>query len=68
MRILACLILALAGAGCVRVQPWQRETHARRVMRVEDERAETKLDSHVAEYREGSVGGTGVGGGGCGCN
>ena len=62
------MLLALVTfGGCARVQPWQREVHGKRVMRPADA-AEKKLDGHVHEYREGSVGGTGVGGGGCGCN
>ena len=65
--LLALMMVVLAG-GCARVKPWQRETLARRSMNPDADRAEKKLDSHVEEYREGSVGGTGVGGGGCGCN
>jgi len=34
----------------------------------QDDASERKLDGHVEEYREGSIGGDGVGGGGCGCN
>jgi hypothetical protein len=55
-------------AACARVQPWQRELHGKRVMNPDPDAAERKLDAHVQEYREGSIGGTGVGGGGCGCN
>lgn len=66
MRI-AAVILALA-AGCVRVQPHQRETLARRSMNPAPAPDEQKLDDHVEEYREGSIGGSGAAGGGCGCN
>lgn len=59
------LIAGLLG-GCYRVKPYQREIHSRRTMK--SDRVEKKLDGHVAEYREGSVGGDGAGGGGCGCN
>jgi len=55
----AFVVIALL-AGCVRVAAHQREYEA--------DPLEQKLDTHVAEYREGSIGGTGVGGGGCGCN
>jgi hypothetical protein len=64
MLILFC---ALAG-GCVRVKPYQRETLASRAMTPDKDEAEAKLDGHVEEYREGSIGGSGVSGGGCGCN
>ncbi len=57
----------LALPSCVRVAPYQRETHAKRSM-AEPDAVETKLENHVNEYREGAIGGSGVGGGGCGCN
>jgi len=62
------LFVALAcAASCVRVKPYQRETHSKKTMQDRD-KVEAKLDGHVQEYREGSIGGDGVGGGGCGCN
>ena len=68
LAVTGALIVSLAAAGCARVKPYQREQHASRAMAAADGDAETKLDTHVEEYREGSIGGTGVGGGGCGCN
>jgi hypothetical protein len=69
MRWRALAVVGLLGLGaCVRVRPWQREIHARPVMQADPDPAERLLDDHVTEYREGSVGGTGVRGGGCGCN
>lgn len=66
---MVCVVVAieLLGASCARVKPYQRETHAQRAMQDPDP-VEQKLDDHVNEYREGAIGGTGVGGGGCGCN
>ena len=61
------LALVLTGA-CVRVQPHAREHLARRAMDPAGDEQEKKLDAHVEDYREGSIGGTGAGGGGCGCN
>ena len=68
--LLACVLACLAAltGGCARVKPWQREIHGKRVMNPDADSAERKLDEHVQEYREGSIGGSGVGGGGCGCN
>lgn len=63
----AGLLYALGSSGCVRVKPFEREAHARKTMQ-EREASDVKLEGHVHEYREGSIGGTGVGGGGCGCN
>ena len=66
---IVCLLcgFALAASSCARVKPYARETHAKKSMQDRD-KVETKLDGHVTEYREGSIGGDGVGGGGCGCN
>ena len=59
--------LSLVG-GCVRVQPHQRETLTRPSMRQDELPLRATLDGHIWEYREGSIGGTGVGVGGCGCH
>ncbi len=67
-RSLLLLLLGLcAASGCVRVKSYQRAAHAQKTMS-DRHRSEAKLDEHVHEYREGSVGGGGGGGGGCGCN
>jgi uncharacterized protein DUF4266 len=64
-----CLALAaVLLAGCVRIQAHQRGYLAQPTMNPQAAPLEQKLDTHVQEYREGSIGGTGVGGGGCGCN
>ena len=62
------IVIALLLSGCVRVAAHQREYLAKPAMDPEQDPTEQKLDAHVSEYREGSIGGTGVGGGGCGCN
>lgn len=67
MRAALGLLIVVALGGCLRVKPYEREAHARRAMQDADA-VDQKLDDHVHEYREGSVGGSGVGGGGCGCN
>ena len=64
-RLLLVIVLA---SGCVRVAAHQREYLAKPAMDPQADPIEQKLDTHVEEYREGSMGGTGVGGGGCGCN
>ena len=71
MRTGIVIVIAFASVlagGCVRVAAHQREYLAKPAMDPEGSALEQKLDTHVAEYREGSIGGTGVGGGGCGCN
>lgn len=68
LRLLAfAAFIALSVASCARVKPHQRETHAKKAMQDRDP-VDAKLEGHVHEYREGAVGGSGVGGGGCGCN
>lgn len=70
-----CKILNVVGlvagmfiaSGCARVKPYERETHAKKSMQDKGP-VDEKLEGHVHEYREGSIGGSGVGGGGCGCN
>jgi hypothetical protein len=65
--------LALAGllAGC-NIQPWvkpyERERLADPVMKFSRDGLSDKHFEHVREVREGGRGGTGVQGGGCGCN
>jgi len=66
-RLAAVLALATA-AGCVHVRPRQRETLAKRSMKFAPDPAEDELDLHMQESREGSSGGYGSSGGGCGCN
>jgi hypothetical protein len=67
MAMMRWLVVLLV-AGCVRVRAHEREYLAKPAMDPERAPLERKLDTHVQEYREGSMGGAGVGGGGCGCN
>lgn len=65
--ILACVLTA-ATVGCVTVKPQQRAVLADPIMQFEgDPQAHAQL-RHAIENREGSYGGGGVTGGGCGCN
>jgi hypothetical protein len=65
---LALLVAAAAGSGCARVKPYQREELSLRAMQPGGERAEDRFRSHWQTAREGSEGGFGAAGGGCGCN
>lgn len=73
LRALACALLlaALGLAGCS-IQPWvkpyERERLADPIMQLSRESLSAKHNEHVREVREGSRGGNGVQGGGCGCN
>jgi hypothetical protein len=73
---LACgAAFALAGCSVPKVsmpQPWvkpyERERLADPVMQFQRDALSAKHFEHVREVREGARGGTGVQGGGCGCN
>ena len=62
------LFLAILVSGCAPVKPYEREYLSVRAMRPTAEAAEDAFRAHWQESREGSVGGFGAAGGGCGCN
>ena len=66
--LLAALFVATTLASCVRVQPYQRETLSKRSMSADKDASELRFEQHSRGSREGSDGGTGEAGGGCGCN
>lgn len=51
-----------------KVQPWQKGIFAKKEMSLEGDRIDAYVDEHIYFSKEASTGGTGVGGGGCGCN
>lgn len=64
------VVLSLAG-GCALpppVKPWQKEHLARPEMSLDVGAPDLRYSDHVYVSREGSAGGSGIGGGGCGCN
>jgi len=70
---IVCLLIAFASlglSGCanVGVKPWEREVLAREDMQPDTNRMDTAFDDHIYFSKEGSSGGRGFGGGGCGCN
>ena len=65
----AVLTLALSAlAGCVTISPWEREVLARPDMTFEGNPHVAAAEQHGSDTREGSSGGLGASGGGCGCN
>lgn len=54
-------------ASCVTVKPSEREELAKPEMDPGDHALEDTFHSHVESAREGSFGGHGAQGGGCGC-
>ncbi|MEZ4359081.1 MAG: DUF4266 domain-containing protein [Kofleriaceae bacterium] len=67
---LALLALAAVLAGCGRnaVRATEKEFLADQIMTFDEDAHETAADTHVLTNREGSAGGKGAKGGGCGCN
>jgi len=50
------------------VKPWQRDVLAKENMQLEPDQMDTAIDDHIYFSREASKGGSGINGGGCGCN
>ena len=63
----AALIAVVAATGCATVQPWQRSKLADSCMVFDADAQMAAYMTHWQEAREGSMGGFGVQGGGCGC-
>jgi len=70
-RLVLCTGTLCALGGCA-IEPWvkpyERERLADPIMKLSRESLSDKHREHVREVREGSRGGNGVQGGGCGCN
>ncbi len=63
------LALALSACGSMQtVQPWEKGKLARQDMRFDRDNLDARFVDHAYFSKEASSGGTGVGGGGCGCN
>lgn len=75
IRTLAALGIAAAAAGSLgacadlgNVKPWEKANLAKPAMTMDSNPLETRYAEHIQFSKEGSSGGNGVGGGGCGCN
>lgn len=68
--VISITIIALALTACsgLGVKPWQRATLARSDMILGAEPLDEAFDDHIYFSKEGSSGGRGFAGGGCGCN
>lgn len=62
------VLLSLAIASCVTVKPQERAVLADPTMQFEGDPLVATQLHHAVDNREGSFGGSGVAGGGCGCN
>ncbi len=67
--IILTSLLLLTGCSVTNVEPWEKETLAKETMTVNAGNSLfTKFENHIYFSKEGSKGGGGVAGGGCGCN
>jgi Domain of unknown function (DUF4266) len=70
VRILSLALVAALAGGCGRnaVRATEKEFLADQIMSFDQDGQESASDDHVLTNREGSAGGKGAKGGGCGCN
>lgn len=66
--VLALVLLAFSSLSCVTVKATQRSVLADPIMQFEGDPQASGQIRHAIDNREGSYGGSGVSGGGCGCN
>ena len=60
-----CFIIGMS--GCTPIMQWQRQYLGDPIMQFTPDPHEQQLKDHIYPRREGSSGGTGSAGGGCGC-
>jgi hypothetical protein len=65
---LVCILSTLNACSLEPVEPWDRDILAQKKMQLIADPLENYADEHIYFSKEASVGGQGVGGGGCGCN
>ena len=71
VKLAALLAIAATATGCAMVKPvqaWEKGTLAKPAMLIDGDPLESRFNEHIYASREGASGGSGVGGGGCGCN
>ena len=55
-------------SACTTIKPYQRTILSKKEMQFDSEPVSTAAREHLLNSLEGSTGGFGTGGGGCGCN
>jgi len=66
--LIPVLLSACAQLQPQTVKPWERGILARDNMQLVTNEVQAGLDEHIYFSKEAASGGSGVGGGGCGCN
>ena len=62
------ITLSLISCSSVNVEPWQRDTLSKKEMQFGSHKVNQAMQTHFYYSKEGSSGGSGFSGGGCGCN
>jgi hypothetical protein len=71
IRTAAALLAVLCASGCAnlgKVEPWEKGLLAKPAMKFDGDPLDARYTDHIYASKENSAGGSGVGGGGCGCN
>ncbi len=71
MKSLITIICLLFFSGCTpkEVKPWEKERLSEEAMQRDGgNKLQRQFKEHIYYSKEGTKGGTGVSGGGCGCN
>ena len=62
------MAVSLSGCGSFGPQPWEKGHLAKPEMALGGDPLEQRYQQHIYTSKEAASGGSGVGGGGCGCN
>ena len=68
LLLVVAAMAVLGGCASVGVEVWERDVLAKSEMQLDNEAVDRGIDDHIYFSKEGSSGGRGFGGGGCGCN
>lgn len=66
--IILTALLCLSACSSLGVEPWERDVLAKDEMSLNSAALDLSLDDHIYFSKEGTSGGRGFAGGGCGCN
>lgn len=68
-QAVAVIIVTLtSGCALTPPKPWEKDLLARPTMALDADSLDRRFTQHIYTSKENSSGGSGVGGGGCGCN
>lgn len=68
-QAVAFMIVTLtSGCALTPPKPWEKDLLARPAMALDADPLDRRFTQHIYTSKENSSGGSGVGGGGCGCN